>query len=144
MFRNLALILFGAFALFFLADFLVVYNAHIKIEKAVEQALDGAIIAGVQKAENQRGRLELSEPIAKDTVYSIVKSNLKLNTNLTNDYFSNSNLKTTVSYLNTTSKAPRIEAQFDTRVKLVAGKIFGLESYPLTVKRHTPYLGEFK
>lgn len=144
MFRNLALILFGAFALFFLADFLVVYNAQIKIEKAVEHALDGAIIAGVQQVENQRGRLELSEPVAKDTVYSIVKSNLKLNTDLTNDYFSNSNLRMTVSYLNTASRVPRIEAQFDTRVKLVAGKIFGLESYPLTVKRHTPYLGEFK
>lgn len=144
MFRNLALILFGAFALFFLTDFLVVYNAHIKIEKAVEQALDGAIIAGVEEIEHQRGRLELNESIAQRTVHNILKTNLKLNTDLTNDFFSNSHLVTTISYLNTASKVPRIEAQFDTRVKLVAGKIFGLESYPLTVKRHTPYLGEFK
>lgn len=142
MFRNLALIIFGAFALFFLADFLVVYNAHVKIEKAVEHALDGAIIAGVQEVENQRGRLELNESVAKETVHSILKTNLKLNADLTNDHFLNSDLKTSVTYLE--AKVPRIEAEFDTEVKLVAGRMFGLDSYPLTIKRHTPYLGEFK
>ncbi|MGG1878806.1 hypothetical protein ABDI30_14700 [Paenibacillus cisolokensis] len=141
MFRNLALILFGAFALFFLADFLVVYNAHIKIEKAVEQALDGAIIVGVQEPENQRGRLEMNESVAKGTVQSILKTNLKLNADLTNDHFLNSDLRTFVTYLGT---VPRIEAEFDTEVKLFAGRMFGLDAYPLTIKRHTPYLGEFK
>lgn len=141
MFRNLALILFGAFALYFLADFLVVYNAHIKIEKAVEQALDGAIIASTKETDNQRGRLAINESLAKGATHSILRSNLKLDVTLSNDFFSDSSLSVSLAYLGT---VPRIEAQFDTRVKLVAGKIFGLESYPLTVKRHTPYLGEFK
>lgn len=141
MFRNLALILFGAFALFFLTDFLVVYNAHLKIEKAVEQALDGAIIASTQEVENQRGRLELNENVAVGAAHNILKDNLKLNADLTNKHFSDSVLKATVTYLGV---IPRIEAQFDTKVQLIAGKIFGLDSFPLTITRHTPYLGEFK
>lgn len=141
MFRNLALILFGAFALYFLADFLVVYNAHVKIEKAVEQALDGAIIASTKETDNQRGRLALNEALAREAAHTILKRNLKLNDDLSNDFFSSGNLSVSLAYLGT---IPRIEAQFDTRVKLVAGKIFGLDSYQLAVKRHTPYLGEFK
>jgi hypothetical protein len=141
MFRNLALILFGAFALFFLTDFLVVYNAHLKIEKAVEQALDGAIIASTQEIENQRGRLELNETVAVGTVRNILTDNLKLNADLTNKHFSDSVLKATVTYLGV---IPRIEAQFDTKVQLIAGKILGLDSFPLTITRHTPYLGDFK
>ncbi|MGN8771604.1 hypothetical protein ACTNDP_18180 [Paenibacillus barengoltzii] len=141
MFRNLALILFGAFALYFLSDFLVVYNAHVKIEKAVEQALDGAIIASTKETDNQRGRLALNEALAREAAHTILKRNLKLNDDLSNDFFSSGNLSVSLAYLGT---IPRIEAQFDTRVKLVAGRILGFNSYPLTIKRHTPYLGEFK
>lgn len=141
MIRNLTLVFLGAFLLLLVSDFLIVYTSQIKIERAVDQGLDAAIIAGTQIGEHQRGYLRLDMNIAKSALKKVIQSNLDLDNEMSNNHYSESQLHSQVVYL---AEIPRIEAEFKTKVKLVSGSLFGIKEWPVTVRKQTPYLAQFK
>ncbi|MCE3203479.1 hypothetical protein JI735_19285 [Paenibacillus sonchi] len=140
MLRNIALILLSSFALLLFRDVVVTYGTYLKVEKSIEQALDAAIVAGTKEIDNQRGGLKVDVDAAREALRVSLIQNLNLNSEMANDLLHGSTLDV---YLKYSGEIPRIEAQFDTRIDLIAGKWLGLSVWPLTVKKHTPYLSEF-
>ena len=140
MFRVLALIMFGGFALIFFTDYYVVYQSQIKLERAVEQALDGAIIAATQESEHQRGIVRLDPAQVIQATRLLLMENLKLDGNMENDFYTGSSLQVHVEYL---GGKPRIVCRFDTHVRLKAGRVFGQDEWLIRVRKHTPYFAEF-
>jgi len=139
-FRVLGLILFGSVALIFLMDYYTVYMSQVKIERVVEQALDGAIVAATQESEHQRGIVRLDPAKAEQATWQLIVENLKLDGNLENDSYTGSSLQVDVEYLD---GKPRIVCRFDTHVRVKAGKVIGLDEWPVRVRKHTPYFAEF-
>lgn len=140
MLRNIALLLFASFALLVLRDITLTYSSYLKIEKSVEQALDAAVIAGSEEIDNQRGNLKLDLPAARSALEESLIVNMNLNGELENDLMKGSTIEVNLRY---NGEIPRIEAQFSTHIDLIAGKWLGLDAWPITVKKHTPYLAEF-
>lgn len=143
MFRNMALILFGAFALCFLIDFLNITLTQMQIEKSLADGLDAAIIASTEEYQHQRGNQELDMVAAEQALRSSLKQTLKLDAGLNSKKFVSSNLHVSVTYLSGTNRTPRLESTFNTKIKLIAGRLFGITDYPMSIARNTPYLGEF-
>lgn len=136
MFRNMALIIFGAFALCFLIDFLNITLTQMQIEKSLADGLDAAIIASTEEYQHQRGNQELDMVAAEQALRSSLKQTLSKK-------FVSSNLHVSVTYLTGTNRTPRLESTFNTKIKLIAGRLFGITDYPMSITRKTPYLGEF-
>jgi hypothetical protein len=139
----MALIIFGAFALCFLTDFLNITMSQMQIEKAVADGLDAAIIASTEEYQHQRGNQELDMVAAEQALRSTLQKNLKLESSLNNKNFVSSDLHVSVTYLSGTNRTPRLESTFNTKIKLIAGRLFGITDYPMSITRKTPYLGEF-
>ncbi|MDY7989824.1 hypothetical protein UY536_03410 [Paenibacillus polymyxa] len=140
MIRTMAIIILAAVGLIFVRDIGVTYMAYLKIEKAVEQSLDAAIVAATEDMERQRGHLRLDQDSAQQTISSKLQGNLNLDRHLNNTFFHSSSLQVGITYA---GDMPRIEMEYRTHLELGAGKMFGLDAWPLTVKKKTPYLAEF-
>lgn len=143
MFRNMALIIFGAFALCFLTDFVNITLTQMQIEKAIADGLDAAIIAGTEETQHQRGNKELDMIAAEQAMSSTLQKTLKLDSSLNSKKFLSSSMQVSVTYLSGTNRTPRLESTFHTKITLISGRIFGIKDYPMSITRKTPYLGEF-
>ncbi|ALP37972.1 hypothetical protein ASL14_19055 [Paenibacillus sp. IHB B 3084] len=140
MIRTMAMIILAAVGLIFVRDLGVVYTGYFKMEKAAEQSLDAAIVAASGDIERQHGQLRLNQNVAERTVSATIQSNLNVDSHLNNTFFHSSSLQVGITYK---GDLPRIEMEYRTHVDLVAGKMFGVDAWPLTVKKKTPYLAEF-
>jgi len=105
------------------------------------QAVDAGLIQGGIQEDIRSGFVRLDESLARSAVRDTVQSNLKLNSQLTNEGYKNSNLQTNITYRN---GQPRLEAQFNTQISLTAGRLVGLSTYSLTVTKKTPYMAKYK
>lgn len=143
MFRNMALIIFGAFALCFLTDFVNITLTQMQIEKAIADGLDAAIIAATEENQHQRGNQELDMIAAEQAMRSTLQKTLKLDSSLNSKKFLSSGMQVSVTYLSGTNRIPRLESTFNTKITLISGRIFGITDYPMSITRKTPYLGEF-
>ncbi|WP_270620087.1 hypothetical protein [Paenibacillus macerans] len=140
MFRTMFLMLFSCVALVVVRDVGVAYAGYLKIEKSVEQSLDAAIIAATEDMERTKGFLRIDKNAARETIATMLQSNLKLNGALENTHFHDSLLNVELGY---TSNIPRIEVEYKTHVNFSAGQMFGVPTWEVSVKKHTPYLSEF-
>jgi hypothetical protein len=131
----------GLFFLILINDIMLINGSYIKIERAVGQAIDSGIIEGTEAEDYQRGYVRLDEAKARLAAREILIDTLKLNPSLENDLFKKSDFDFKLTYLGDT---PRIEAEFLTEVSFVAGKLFGVGTFPISIKKKTPYLTEFK
>jgi hypothetical protein len=131
----------GLFFLVLISDVMLINGSYLKIERAVGQAIDGGIIEGTEAEDFQRGFTRLDEAKARLAAREILIESLQLNASLENKLFKQSDFEFKVIYL---GDVPRIEVEFVTKVSFLAGKLFGIETYPINVKKKTPYLTEFK
>jgi Flp pilus assembly protein TadG len=127
------------FVLLLITDILYVNTAYSKAEKAVEQAIDSAIIAGTESQDLQRGKITINKTIASQEGHRVLQNTLKLDQ--PSSPYKNIQYNFTITYAN---ELPRVEIEFKSFVAIKSGKIFGLNEYEMVVQRKTPYLSQFK
>lgn len=140
-FKLIGLLLFGLFGVVLTNDVLVVTSTYERLEKTMNQSIDSAIIAASKEEDYQFGEVRVDEMTAYQAGRQIFIDTLSLDSNLVNDHYKDSEFDLFVTY---TGNKPRIEAEFRTSVDVVSGKILGLPTYPISVKKKTPYLVNYK
>lgn len=141
MIKTIFSIFFATFALFVFVDVSTVWYAYTAIGKTMAQAVDAGLIRGGIQEDLRTGYARLDLDLARSAVRDTIQTNLKLNNQLESKGYTNSSLQTDLKYFN---NQPRLEAEFKTHVTLVAGRLVGLSSYPVTVTKKTPYLAIYK
>lgn len=141
MIQILKWILIGSFFLLLAVDVISVYSSYVKIERALNQALDAGLVAGNQAYEAQLGFARMDLGKARDSARDVMRETLRLDSNFNSDSYRNSTLTVDLVY---TNNNPRLEAVYSTHIMIISGKLFGYDGIPITVAKKTPYLMEYK
>jgi hypothetical protein len=132
------LILLSLVLLVLMFDTYIYFSSIANFRDALDQALDAAIVTSMDVDENQRGAVKIKYKEAVEAARSCLRENLKLDNNLNNDFYSDSDF-----YLNIMPTGNMIEAKFSTRIHLICLKIIGLESVPYSISKTQDFFTKY-
>jgi hypothetical protein len=128
-------------------DLGMVYLTYDKISEVAEQALDAALVAGIDQEDADRGQMYINEAPAKLAATDVLKENLRLDDNLENRIMKNT-VFTVILYQDQDpahpGARPYLAGAVKTEVKTISPGLFGLEGIPITVRKTRFHMSNFK
>lgn len=121
-------------------DLGMVYVTYDKLASVTENALDSALIAGINEEDATRGLIYINEDLAREAARQTFRDNLKLDANLENDIMKKGTLQ--ISIFN--ENRPYVQGEASTTVETMSPKLFGLEGIELNVKKTNFFLADYK
>jgi len=122
-------------------DVLSLNQASDRVKRTLDRAIDGGIIYGTIEDDYAKGKIRLDEDKVRQGISDIFRKNLALDEKLSSETYQRGNLAVVITYHN---GAPSVEATFNASVKMGAGRLVGLDTYDIEVKKRTPYLSDYK
>lgn len=121
-------------------DLGMVYVTYDKLVTVTENALDSALVAGINEEDATRGVIYINEALAVEAARQTFRENLKLDANLENDIMKKSSLIISINNEN----RPYVKGEISTTVDAMSPKLFGLEGFELNVKKTSFFLASYK
>ncbi|OAB30513.1 hypothetical protein [Paenibacillus macquariensis] len=139
--KLMLLIYFLVFGLLASVDLISISRAEDNIKRSLDRAIDGGIIYGTNEDDYSKGLIYLNEDKVRQGVRDLIQKNLKLEPTLSSEAYQNGELIVNITYHD---GVPRVEATFRAAIKMIAGGMVGLDTYPLEITKRTPYLSDYK
>jgi len=131
-------ILLSLFLLILMFDTYLYFSTVSNFRDALDQALDAAIIAGIDDLDTQHGKIAIDYNLAEEAAKSCLKDNLKLDEQLSNIFYANSEF-----VLEINSEGTLIQGKFTTKIQLLCLKIFNLPALPYSIGKTQDYLSSY-
>jgi len=130
-------------------DTYLYFSSVSNFRDALGQALDAAIVAGVDEPESQHGQMTVNYAAAHTAAEACLQKNLQLDENLCNQFYENSAFTLEVrpnsgsGSLGGTSGSNIIEGKFTTHIRLLCLKMLGLGALPYSLTKTQDFLSSY-
>jgi Flp pilus assembly protein TadG len=131
-------ILLSLFLLILMFDTYLYFSSVSNFRDALDQALDAAIIAGIDDLDTQHGKITIDSNRAEEAAKNCLKENLKLDAQLSNAFYSDSNF-----VLEINSEGTLVQGKFTTKIQLLSLKMFNLPALPYSIGKTQDYLSSY-
>ncbi|RUT38687.1 hypothetical protein EJP82_26815 [Paenibacillus anaericanus] len=139
--KTMFVIYFLVIAALIFTDVSILNQAADNAKRTLDRAIDGGIIYGTIEEDYIKGRIRLDEDKVRKGINDLFRKNLNLDSSLSSETYQRGKLIVTITYHN---GAPSVEAEYVAAIKMVAGKLVGLETQDIDIKKRTPYLSDYK
>ncbi len=142
-------LILSLFLLILMFDTFLFFSSISNFRDALAQALDAAVVAGVDDPDSQRGELAVDYAAAVAAAEACLKKNLKLDDNLSNQFYVDSNFSLEVRlnsenhYTEDKNSGNIFEGNFSTHIQLLCMKMLGLGAIPYSISKTQDFLSSY-
>ncbi|MGI6607126.1 MAG: hypothetical protein ACOX2X_08845 [Peptococcia bacterium] len=142
-------LLLSLVVLILMFDTYLYFSSVSNFRDALGQALDAAIVAGVDEPESQHGQMTVNYEAAHTAAEACLKKNLKLDGNLSNQFYADSAFTMEVRTRSgsgssgDTLSSNIIEGKFTTHIRLLCLKMLGLGALPYSISKTQDFLSSY-
>jgi hypothetical protein len=130
-------------------DTYLYFSSVSNFRDALGQALDAAIVVGVDEPESQHGQMTVNYAAARTAAEACLKKNLQLDEKLSNQFYENSVFtlevrpKSGSGSSGETLSSNIIEGKFSTHIRLLCLKMLGLGALPYSIIKTQDFLSSY-
>lgn len=141
-------LLLSLFLLILMFDTYVFFSSVGNFRDALDQALDAAIVAGIDDEDSRHGQLSLNYHMAYHAAEKTLKKNLKLDENMRNRFY-DARFTLLVKQregeggVRQQQNGYILEGQFTARIELLCLKVLGIGSLPYSVSKTQDFLNTY-
>mgnify|MGYP000846036927 CR=1 FL=1 len=143
-------LLLSLFLLILMFDTYLYFSSISNFRDALNQALDAAIVSGVNDPGSQHGELFVDYDEAVAAAETCLRKNLKLDENLNNTFYVDSAFTLEVKLSRDMSSSTGgetsgniLEGKFSTKIQLLCLKILGLGALPYSLSKTQDFLSSY-
>lgn len=142
-------LLLSLFLLILMFDTYVFFSSVGNFRDALDQALDAAIVAGIDDEDSRHGQLSLNYHMAYHAAEKTLKKNLKLDENMRNLFYDKSSFTLLVKQregeggVRQQQNGYILEGQFTAWIELLCLKVLGIGSLPYSVRKTQDFLNTY-
>lgn len=142
-------LLLSLFLLILMFDTYLFFSSIGNFRDALDQALDAAIVAGVDDPDSQHGQMSVNYGAALAAAEACLKKNLKLDDNLCNQFYAKSNFTLEVrlnsenNFTMENNSGNILEGNFSTHIQLLCMKMLGLGGFPYSISKTQDFLSSY-
>ena len=131
-------ILLSLLLLILMFDTYLYFSSVSNFRDALDQALDAAIIAGIDVQDSQHGKISIKYNLAQEAARTCLRENLKLDEQLNNIFYTNSEF-----ILEINSEGTLVQGKFTTKIQLLCLKMLNLPALPYSISKTQDYLSSY-
>ena len=131
-------ILLSLLLLILMFDTYLYFSSVSNFRDALDQALDAAIVAGIDVQDTQHGKILIEYNLAEEAAKICLRENLKLDEQLSNIFYSNSKF-----ILEINAEGTLVQGKFATEIQLLCLKMINLPALPYSISKTQDYLSSY-